>query len=70
MTQFQPRRQLFDYQEAEETQYDMVNAVEQAGSLGSGLERFYSHQDKKMKKADQGGFWGQFSQKAVEAQKP
>ena len=34
MTQFQPRRQLFDYQEAEETQYDMVNAVEQAGSLG------------------------------------
>lgn len=70
MTRFQPRKQLFDYQEAEETQYDMVNAVEQAGSLGSGLERFYSHQDKKMKKADQGGFWGQFSQKAVEAQKP
>ena len=64
MARFQPRKQLFDYGEAEETQYDMVNAVEQAGSWGSGLSVFYQSQDKKMEDSGQGGFCGQFSKKA------
>ena len=55
---FQTRKQLFDYGEAEEKQYDMVHSVEDAGSWLSGLDRMYGYQNKKME--DQGGFFGAY----------
>ena len=66
MTRFNTRPQIFDYDEAVDQQYDMVDSVNRAGNMGIGLERLYAHQDKNMENRGMGGFWGQFSKKAIE----
>ena len=55
------RPSLFDYEEAEDQQLDMVDSVNRAGNMFVGLSRMYEHQDEKY--ADKGGFWGQMSKK-------
>jgi len=62
------RPSLFDYGEAEEKQYDMVDAITKGGSMLSGLNAFYMDQDEQF--ADKGGFWGQFGTTGTKEEKP
>jgi len=56
------RRSLYDYGEAEERQFDLVDAIEKGGSMLSGLERMKAYGDKKYE--DKGGFFGAYKKPA------